>query len=221
MRLAKTAFTRTFTLILLLATTLNLFSCGKPEDETLIARAKELIPRTEVVNQLFFEEGIPVLEGGDVAGGYRPADMMQLRSMGFETVASIQAYMREVWCEEFCTIFDSSYLFSAMQDGNSITSFAYCFDAYDGEGTFEGVMVWAEGLSVRTSPVTYRYDTLEVVEKTRRRAVLTMDATVTDENGAGHEVSMEVVLSLDADGEWRLDSHTCYRYFEAPKTKEV
>ena len=42
MRLAKTAFTRTFALILLLATTLNLFSCGKPEDETLIARAKEL-----------------------------------------------------------------------------------------------------------------------------------------------------------------------------------
>ena len=55
MRHKTQTLTRLLALILLLITSFNLFSCNKPEDETLIARAKELIPRTVIVNQLFFE----------------------------------------------------------------------------------------------------------------------------------------------------------------------
>ena len=55
-------------LLLILASMMvfGLFGCGEtlPEDEMLIARAEELIPRTEEFNRLFYIEGIPLKEGG-------------------------------------------------------------------------------------------------------------------------------------------------------------
>ncbi len=206
--------------LLLLSLTLGLTGCGKPEDADIIARAKELIPKTEVINQLFFEEGIPTRQE-EPQNGYIPADANRLEAMGFTKIDDIFRYMEEVYTKEFCEIFKNSYLFEPLYSGGSIVSYSYCYDHYEkdknGNDVFVGVMVSAFGLDPQTSPVVYHYDTLTVKEKAKKRCVLTMDVTVTSENNSQTK-PLKVVLTRDSDGVWRLDSHTCATYFDATQS---
>ncbi len=211
---------RLLALCLFLSFIWSLAGCTqKPEDSFLIARAEELLPKTVCINRLFYEEGIPVEEGATPENGYLPADMLAFRSRGFETLQDVHQYVREVWTADFAERFQNSYLFAAVSNGNMIVDSAYCYDRYEkdetGEETYLGIMVLHSGLSIRTSAVEYHYDTLRVMEKTKRRA--TLEITVTVKEGEKTQTKpLEVVLSLEDDGVWRLDSYTCCRFFEEP-----
>ncbi len=210
------------TIVLLTSLSFSMSACGKEDDAVLIARAKELIPKTEVINKLFYIEGIPTLEGADSVSGYYPADMVELFLLGFESVADIKDYMRTIWAPEFCEVVFASYLFASVYNGDMIVDFAYCYDCYekgyDGEEVYAGIRVYQDGLSITTSPTEYHYDTLKVEKKTKERAELSISVTVYGEDGTTQDKTLTVVLSKTEEGIWMLDSYTGVKYFTPPKT---
>ena len=206
---------KVLTLALALLLILGLVGCAEevppPADEVLIERARTLIPLTEPINTLFYEEGIPYNEGGDNQGVYYPAKQAELALYGFSTTADILSYMKDVWSEDYVKQIEESALFNSALGTSGLSSYAYCYDRYDQKGNFLCIMVNSNGLPIQTDPVTYDLDTLRVQSKTAERATLTLTATVSGGEGLYKNVTVDLLLVMDG-GEWMLASGTAVKY---------
>lgn len=207
--------------LVMLTIALTIFpACQKEDEAFLLARAEELVEKSIVINRLFFYEGIPTLAGVEAESGYLPADMVELYMMGFESVADIKSYMQEVFSPSLCEIMFASYLFSPVYNGDMLVDVTYCYDHYDtlygGDKTYVGVRVSAQGLSIKTSPTEYHYDTMHITSNKRGRAVISMVVTVYGEDGTTQNTDLGVQLVKTESGIWLLDSYTAATYFTPP-----
>ncbi len=224
-----------FTVILLVAATLLLYlvpmaGCGGEEDAVLIARAKELIPKTYEINSFFYIDGLPVKEGGESIGGYVPADMTSLAARGYTKIDDILSTMEGVWTSDYRTRFRESSLFTAVNTGYMQES-KYCYERYTNEYNennqteeiYEGIWVSELGLPTRTDPTEYLLDTLAVKEKTARRARLTLDVIVTNHENTSETQRKQVTITLakEESGEWLLDGSVVVKYFIKPTVPEI
>ncbi len=196
---------------------ITLVGCGAaaPADEVLLARAKELIPATALINRFFYVEGMPLDPDAPPSGGYRAVDMTAIRALGFENLEGILASMNGVWSSAYCTRFRESSLFSTISNGNSLAT-KYCFDYYDPKtNAYEGIFVSAAGLPNQTDPVEYLTDTLRVKEKTSTRAKLQLDVRVTDHTNPTEIMEDTITITLVKEKDmWLLDSNLAVKYFK-------
>lgn len=208
--------------LVMVALALTIFpACQKEDESFLLARAEKLIEKSLVINRLFFYEGIPTLADAEAESGYLPADMVELYMLGFESVADIKVYMQEVFSPLLCGIMFDSYLFSPVYNGDMLVDITYCYDHYEtlygGEERFVGVYVSCEGLSVKTSPTEYHYETMHITSNKRDRVVISMVVTVYSEDGASQDTDLGVQLVKTESGIWLLDSYTAASYFTPPQ----
>ena len=200
---------------------LSLFGCGKaqlPEDSLLVAEAKVLLEKSLVLNQLFFETGIPTKEGGMTEGNYTEADSDYLATLGFQKLGDIKAYMHTVFSDAATADF-VRYAVDKRTDGTALVKPAYCYDLYsDNEDNpaFLCLMVSKEGVHQKTDSFVYDFDSIAVVQNKKQptSATLTISATITDtETGKVQERQVSFRLVLEEDG-WKLDNLTCLSYKE-------
>ena len=199
-------------LIFTLVMPLFLVSCGEPEDDFLLSRARELLPQAQEMDDLLFISGVPQKTGSEAENGYYPADMDALAAFGFSTVADIKARVREIWTARYADGFEKSAVFSAVVGSAGIESLAYLVDTYDKDGNLTGVRVSAAGIPTQMDRVLYHTDTLQVTWKSKKTARLTVSATVTNGEGDTQDRERELTLALDSDGVWRFDASTYMKY---------
>ena len=191
---------------------LFLVSCGEPEDDFLLSRARELLPLACEMDDLLYISGVPYKDGSEAENGYYPADEDALTAMGFSSVTEIKAQLREIWTARYADGLEKSAIFSAVGGSSGVGTLAYLVDTYDKAGNFTGVRVSAAGIPTKMDHTVYDTDSLTVSWKSRKTARLTVIATVTDEAGEQQTRERELTLALDSDGEWRFDAGTCMKY---------
>jgi len=176
-----------------------------PSEELLKAAAGQLIPGSEVINHILFEEDFPTEEHGATAGNYREADLAFLRPYGLASLDDIRKYAERVYSAEAV-----AQLFRAAVDpqtdaAGGLTKPTYL---YDSNGK---LMVSGEGRHVRCDKASYDLSTLKVLSREKTRAVLSVTATVTNGDGLTQTREKRLTLVLEEEG-WRLDVLTCLTY---------
>lgn len=196
-------------IVLLLSLLISLVGCGKASDEELISAAKPLIVKAQVLDELFSVKGIPVLEGNPT-DTYLRADAGELAAYGFSSYSQIRAYAASFYTEAMLRQFENTFV-NSLSSNSGIVRVAYCYDETDQKGNFISLWVSAEGVNYKTDSVTYDFSTLKVEKKLRDAATLTLNATVTNENGESraHQKTIRLVREL---GEWKLDSNTAISF---------
>ena len=184
----------------------------EPEEE-ILAAAKELVPKSLILNDLFFGDGIPVLEGGVEIGVYREADASYLASIGFESVADILAYASGVYstgCME--DVFGKRL--GSVTDGSGILSHSVFYDETDEDGNFVRVMVSTAEKDFHADRTVYD-DRFTVVSNRNGRAEVEVSVTVYgDGEGEVMTRTNRLILIKESAG-WRLDTPTYMTYFNA------
>ncbi len=199
-------------LLLSLCLLCSFWGCKElPQDEMLITRAKELLPKTDAFNTLFYIEGVPVDTSSYEENGYKKADATQLSLLGITKIEDAKNLMKGVWSQAHMERVSKSSLMASVIDGNTIASYVYCYDKYSKGGVFQGIMVSVDGLPIQAGEVTYNYDTLRVLEKEEERATLEIDVVVKNKEGEEKTTTLDVVLVLE-NGVWLLDSNTAVVY---------
>ena len=200
--------------LLLLSLCLSLLvGCGMeeiPEDDLLISEAKVLLEKSVAINRLFFEEGIPLKEGGIVSGVYCEADTNHSALMGLKSLEAIKGYLRSIYSQVAISEL-MRFAVEKQVDGNAIVKPAYCYDYYDENKVFICLMVSTNGLNQQMDKVVFDYDSVKVIEdsKTSEAATLSVKVTVTDGEGNTETKTMRFGLVLE-NGSWRLDNFiTC------------
>ncbi len=198
---------------------LTFTGCGAKVDEAaVIARAKELIPQTDMINRLFHIEGLPMRAGAVAVGGYAEVDMNEIEALGYQNLEEILTSMKGIWTEDYIGRFRSSALFEAVGNGNTQES-KYCYDQYNIKtDAYEGIWVSVKGLDNPTDPVEYLYDTLAVDKIYNANQVrLSMQVVVTDSEHPTETQQTEITITLARENKkaaWLLDSSVVVKYYK-------
>ena len=129
---------------LLLAVCLSLFSCeiNREYDEGEVAlAAAEIIPKTALLNEIYWGDGIPYVENLNTAVGYYyEASPTFLIENGIETIEDLKEMTRAVFSESYSTnVFDTKL--TSVKDGDEIISYAGYYQNKDGDISL-WIQVW-------------------------------------------------------------------------------
>ena len=194
-----------------------LFSCGaKYDDGEIVSAAKELIADSEAINEIYFGDGLPLVDPNEFLGllypseseddgglGYRPVDP----SSGYASVDDIKAATLLVYTADY-----SEILFTAAFTGLSVT-------VGEGENAERQAVTLARymdseyygtlaGRAVDESeklPLGRVYDLEGISVVSQRGGTATVSVPSVSRDGEKEDV--ELVLKMTAEG-WRLDTPT-------------
>lgn len=196
---------------------LSLVGCGedslsKEEEQELFDAIQELVEESRVLNEIYFGEGIPVLETGKSVGVYKECNQMILAEWGFDSIDDIKSKTRSIYTESMSSWL-SSYAFLSITSGAAVVGARYYEDE---DGT---LMVSTNADVLLRDDVTYDYSTLEIVSQRNGIVALSMDATVT--NAQGKTQTREISLEAEREGsKWKLNSPTYLVYDEGLPSEE-
>ena len=109
------------TVCLILSLIFGIFGCGTtPTDETLITRAKELLPKTEELNDLLYITGIPLDPTASETNGYQKADGEYLKEKGITKISDVFSKMKGIWSEDYIERFKKSSLVTSVVERSRI-----------------------------------------------------------------------------------------------------
>ena len=205
---------------LLLAVCLSLFSCEKnreyDEGEVALAAA-EIIPKTALLNEIYWGDGIPYVENLNTAVGYYyEASPTFLIENGIETIEDLKEMTRAVFSESYSTnVFDTKL--TSVKDGDEIISYARYYQNYsDAEGlTPDRIMVYSRAVSLLKDEVEYLPETVKVLYSEGERVFVSINATVT-RDGKSQTREIKVALVEESSG-WRVDTPTYISFDEGLK----
>lgn len=204
---------RLLCLVLILASIFTLFACEKEKNreydrETVLSEAKKLIRESEILNLVYYGEGIKYSERSeDSNGAYYKADFNHLTELGFTTLDGLKEKTYATYTKEYAEIIISTKL-SSVSDSDGIHGYARYYQSYlDKEKKNpDHIMVYSKAIALLTDEVEYLYDTLEVFEVRGEVIYLTLNVNVKREDKTQNRV-MKISLIEEESG-FRLDSPT-------------
>ena len=193
---------RILALLLLLVLLLPLASCGADlsSEEEIRTAATALIESSLFVNEVFLGEGIPAEE--HAFDGYLYADGAWMEEHGVYTVEELLARASLVYTEEVVAMLSR---FASLDSEEEMPH-------YRNRTVERGLLVLEdrkrqyEGLSF-----SYRTDGIEIAERRRDRAVVTLSVSVWRTPAEKQERTLRLPMVLGEDG-WRLDKITYVAY---------
>ena len=194
-------------LLTLLCSSLGLASCDRSYDEEGVKLAAvDLIKKSEILNEIYWGEGIPYTSSSIAV--YGEANIIALQELGFFTIEELKVKTKEVFSERYCDqIFTSS--FSTISDGDEIEFYKRYYQKYADEAQLEPecIMVYTKFENMLTDTVEYLYDTLEVTHSKRDLVYVKISVKVTNSKGEVKYRDKSIALYEEEYG-WRLDSST-------------
>ena len=201
---------------LLVASVLSLASCAKLDTTGLLEAAPDLIARSVKLNEIFFGEGIPYVEGATSVGNYYEADPDYLREAGFRTVDQLKKQTLSVFSAEY-----SEIVFAANLSGFSVEGSGYTYARYTSSqpealrDEKETILVYVgEGIQnpYLIGKCTYDYASAEITEVGRDYAELTLSVhteyPVCEVYPEGFEETAPMTVRFVYENGWRIDSPT-------------
>ncbi len=197
---------------------LSLLSSCSPkfvyDEEAFLKEAKDVLTRASTVNTVWFtQEGIPAKKNGVEAGNYKEIDNSALQSMGFDSLQEIK--------EETQLLFNAgTYIY--------IMSLVFEPQSYEGNGAIKRYIVTGEGTEDEmimrdtssreylSDVVTFDTSTVTVVSHGEVNGsyvvTVTVDVTVTNEDGKQENRPAEAFKFICEDGKWKLLELICIPY---------
>lgn len=218
-------------LSLLLSCLSLLVSCAdEPVNEAeFVLSAKDLLKRAEKINNAYLTEaGIPVKIGGKVSGKYAEIDKQGLQSLGFNSLAEIDAEIGAVFDSSTAKWFDiymnetegyeqekyrlyaviEKITYEKLYDGNG--------KPYDKKVVTETEMRYTGSFDYISDIVTFDESSVAfkgVSQRNRKQiATVTVNVTVTNKNGKSEIRENQEFDFVRENGEWKLCEAVYYPY---------
>ena len=202
-------------LIILVATVLTLSSCGdrKYDEEEVYKAAVELLPKSEMLNEIFWGKGIPHFEDTSTSNGYYfEAAYSALKEYGFSTIAELEALTRATFSSEYSDNIIKTCT-SSISDESGVQILARYYQKYTDEKMTEPecIMVYTKAEPLLVDSVKYNYDSIKVSHSKKKTVYVTVDCLITTDSGKTQEKTLTIGLIEEADG-WRIDTPSYARY---------
>lgn len=192
------------------------------DEKEVLAAAKALIEKSEILNELYYGKGIAYTDDMSLANGiYYPADEISVEKFGIETVEDIIALTRECFTVSLSNIIIGTKL-QVVMDSSGNQSYVRYYQKYDTLDTTkpECIMVNKEAEVLLKDKVTYDYQTLSVKGAEGEVVKVTIAVTVENDAGEVQYKTLEIGLLEEADG-WRIDTPTYTRYIDDSYYQEL
>ena len=206
-----------FTLMLcMVLPVLSLTSCkyNREYDETEVLEAAERLLRSaEVLNNIYYGDGIMPMYYGNQNGAYYQADPAHLASLGIETLDDLVFLTERTFTSTYSQRIYSTILASVSVDGEYVTMARY-YQKYvddDPTGECECIMVYRDYEQLYTDMMVFDYSTLTVLGSDGDYVNLTVEALVVNDSGEGQTRTIELSLYEEPNG-WRIDTPTYANY---------
>ena len=208
---------RIISLLLITVTIVSLFtlsSCNrKYDEEEIIEVSKILLKDAEMLNIVYYGNGIEYFDDEDEKGYYRKANVNHLEELGFSTIDELKKLTDKTFSVGYSSELYSTILSSLATD-ISIVSPARYYQAYDEEtGAPTHIMVYSNFTPMLKDSIVYDYDSLRVEGSKKEKVYVKIDATVTKADGKSQSTTVTVALVEEDDG-WRIDNPTYANYNE-------
>lgn len=206
-------------LLVILTLVLSLCACGeiKYDEARVKADAERLIRESEILNEIYWGEGIGYIEDIEFSSGYYYiADDLSLKKYGIKTIEDLKALTRKTLSEGYSqSVFEGSLV--GVSDEGGVRVFARYYQKYSEHdlNTPEYILVYSKYEPFLKDEVEYLYDTLKVLNSDRERVYVEIDALVTREEKTQTR-TLKIGL-VEENGEYKIDTPTYLTYFESEK----
>ena len=198
--------------VLMILSTLT--SCNRRYDEAEVTEAaKKLLKTAEMLNEVYYGSGIEYYDNNEEKGYYRKANDKHLETLGFSTIEELKALTEKTFSKEYSSLLYTTIL-SPMSDDTSLVSAARYYQVYDEEtGEASYIMVYSKFNLMLKDSIEYDYSSLKATGSKKEKVFVTVEATVTREDGKSQKTTVTITLVEEEDG-WRIDNPTYANYNE-------
>ncbi len=203
-----------FLIAVMMLSTFALSSCNRRYDEAEVVAATEILLKdAEMLNIVYYGSGIEYYDSDEEKGYYRKANDNHLESLGFSTIDELKALTEKTFSKEYSSILYSTILSPMMSDTSIVTPARYyqAFDEESGEPTH--LMVYSNFIPMMKDKIEYDYSTLKATGSKKEKVYVTVEATVTREDGKSQKTTVTITLVEEESG-WRIDNPTYANYNE-------
>jgi hypothetical protein len=193
---------------------LTLSSCNRRyNEEEVVAAAQILLKDAEMLNNVYYGSGIEYYDSDEEKGYYRKANDNHLEKLGFSTIDELKTLTEKTYSAEYSSILYSTIL-SPMATDTSIIVPARYYQVYDEEsGEPTHIMVYSKFIPMMKDKIEYDYSTLKATGSKKEKVYVTVEATVTREDGKSQKTTVTITLVEEESG-WKIDNPTYANYNE-------
>ena len=205
---------------LLLFSVLVLSFCNRRyNEEEVLAAGKELLKSSEMLNIVYFGSGIKYFDSEEKVGVYYcKADKIHLEELGFSTIEELKKITEETFSARYSATVYSTVLTSLKnENGVIVTPARYHQQTDENTGEPTEILVHSNYPALFKSELEYDYDSLRVDGSKKENVYLSVDATVTNEEGKSQATTITFSLIEEESG-WRINS-TTYANYNASKDR--
>ena len=203
--------------VLMLFSLLSLTACNRRYDEEeVLAAAKDLLKRAEMLNEVYYGSGIKYFDSEDKVGLYYcKADKMHLGELGFSTIEELKKITEQTFSARYSATVYSTVLTSLKnENGVIVTPARYHQQTDENTGAPTDILVHSNYPALFKSTLEYDYDSMRVEGSKKEKVNLLVDATVTNSDGLSQKAVVTVTLVEEENG-WRIDNPTYVNYNDA------
>ena len=213
----KNVKNKLISLLLIAVTLVSLFtlsSCNRRFDKAEVIEAtKILLKDAEMLNIVYYGSGIEYFDDDEVKGYYHKANPNHLENLGFSTIDELKRLTEKTFSKEYSSLLYTTIL-SPMSDDTSLVSAARYYQVYDEEtGEASYIMVYSKFNLMLKDSIEYDYSSLKATGSKKEKVFVTVEATVTREDGKSQKTTITITLIEEEDG-WKIDNPTYANYNE-------
>ena len=203
--------------IVLIFTVICGVSCSKDreyDEQEVMNAAKNLIKKSETLNDIYYGEGIAYeMNESEANGAYYKADSVSLKKLGIETVDDIKVMTKETFSASLSSSIIATKL-ESVSDDSGIKGYARYYQKYNAlDGSEECIMVYKLAEVYLTDEVIYLYDTLRIIGSEEEEVLAEIDVNVKNKDGDEQIQTLKFTLIEDSSG-WRINSPTYVKYVD-------
>ena len=203
-----------FLIVVMMVSILSLSSCNRRYDaDEVVAETEKLLKEAEMLNFVYYGGGIEYYDSDEEKGYYRRANDKHLETLGFSTIEELKVLTEKTFSKEYSTLLYTTIL-SPMTNDTSLVSAARYYQVYDektGEASY--IMVYSKFNLMLKDSIEYDYSSLKATGSKKEKVFVTVEATVTREDGKSQKTTVTITLVEEDEG-WRIDNPTYANYNE-------
>lgn len=198
---------------ILLLSTLSITSCDRKFDEQEVIEAvKELLPKAEILNTVYYGSGIMYVTGRNQEGIYYEADPMHLESLGFDDIDRLKELTDKTFTVGFAQQIYETRL-SSIVDDSGVRELARYYQKYSPDGNKECIMVSSDYPITFKDKLTYDYTTIKALYSKKDTVYLSIECEVQNSDGESQRTEIKIALIEEEKG-WRIDNPVYTNYNE-------
>lgn len=207
----------------LLFTSVSLLTSCKEKNreynkEEVEAALVSLLPQCEILNTVYYGDGIRYISSQNENGAYKEADFIHLSELGFNTIDELKVLTRKVYSEKLSEeIFKNKFNTAATEDNPELGRY---YQKYSEDLSPEPVCIMVNTTSeaIFDDKMTFDYTSVKAIESKGQLVYLDIDVRVEGDEGESQTQTLRIALFEESYG-WRIASHTTFTNYNPYKDR--